>query len=574
MKYNQNEEEIIQFNNDKSNLIKGSKKNIALANKKKLILPWLLSKDKASINHAIKELSILDTEKLTNQYKSLVAFDKPVSLQDDFNKNSISYYSTLEKSLNIKLDFKNTYLPDDLIAKIESKKLNTDELNVSPRGYQYFGAQYIISQEKTLIGDEMGLGKTIEALIAMNHLYQENGAKHFVVIAPLSVITNWKRETERWTVLKPYIFHGNNRMQIFSLWLEFGGVLITTYGHASFLNLNQEVKIDMLVVDEAHYVKNPGSQRSQAVYAIGEKADYITYMSGTPLENKIEEMVQLISKLQKPIADILNSNLTQLAIRPKTFRENIAPVYLRRNRQDVLSELPELEEVNYWVPFGTTELNYYKGGIQEGNFMKMRRAAWTGGSVRESPKLNALVDICNQAKEEGHRIIIFSFFRDVISLINETLKDRSFGPISGDVNSTKRQEMIDNFDKSPPGSVLISQIVAGGVGLNIQSANIIIICEPQYKPSTEEQAIARAYRMGQTKDVIVYRLLTEESVDERILTILHNKKQIFANFAKNSAVAEQSSSAVDMSDKNIIDTIVRLEAERYGLADKKNSWRN
>lgn len=111
--------------------------------------------------------------------------------------------------------------------------------------------------------------------------------------------------------------------------------------------------------------------------------------------------------------------------------------------------------------------------------------------------------------------------------------------------------------------------MAGGVGLNIQSANIIIICEPQYKPSTEEQAISRSYRMGQTKDVIVYRLLTEDSVDERILTLLHGKKEIFSNFAKDSTVAEQSSMAVDASDKVTTRQIIELEAERYGLKLKK-----
>lgn len=565
MKYNENEEEIIEFNKNKNDLIEEFKRNISLANKKKFILPWLFNNDKESIDNAIKELSQLDISDLTNKYEYLTKIDKNISFYDDFNKNSAAYYAALEKALNLKLDFKNIYLSDDLIKKVESTKLNTDELIVSPRAYQYFGAQYIISQEKTLIGDEMGLGKTIEALIAMNHLSQEDGAKYFVVIAPLSVITNWKRETEKWTVFTPYVFHGNKRMEIFTLWLESGGVLITTYGHANFFDLNKQSKIDMLVVDEAHYVKNPKTQRSKAVYAIGEKAEYITYMSGTPLENKIEEMIQLISILQKPIADNLNRNLTKFNLRPKAFRKKIAPVYLRRNREDVLSELPDLEEVEYWLPFGEIELIHYKEGIKEGNFMKMRRSAWTGGSINKSPKLNALVDICEQAKNEGHKVLVFSFFRDVISVVDSILKDRSYGPISGDVNNIKRQEMIDNFDKAEPGSVLISQIMAGGVGLNIQSANIIILCEPQYKPSTEEQAISRSYRMGQNKDVIVYRLLTEKSVDERILSIIHGKKQVFNNFAKDSEVADQSSSAVDSSDKNIIDKIVQLEAERYGL---------
>lgn len=297
----------------------------------------------------------------------------------------------------------------------------------------------MISQERTLIGDEMGLGKTIEALVAINHLYQEKDGKYFIVIAPLSVMTNWKRETEKWTKLKTYVFHGNNRRDTFSLWLEFGGVLITTYGHAGHIKLNKIKKIDMLVVDEAHYIKNPKAIRSKVVYALGENSSYLTYMSGTPLENNVGEMIQLISKLQYPIASQLKNNLTNYSIRPKTFRKKVAPVYLRRNRKDVLSELPDLEEVEYWLPFGKREINHYKAAIEEGNFMKMRRSGWSGGTTADSPKLNALLDICEQAKAEGHKILIFSFFRKVLDLIDNELSDRSVGQITGDINSIKRK---------------------------------------------------------------------------------------------------------------------------------------
>ena len=563
--YQDREKEMKEFNILKNKFTFETQVKMTLANKKKKIFPYLFSKNKEQIDKAIIELENLDINPLTKEFNQLSKYEKPKSMYQDFLDNSVQYYSSLEKTLNVKLDFKNTYLSEELIKKIEETKINTTDLVVSPRAYQYFGAQYIIAQKKTLIGDEMGLGKTIEALIAMNHLYQEDKQKHFIVIAPLSVLTNWKRETEKWTTLKPYVFHGNSRVSNMSLWKEFGGVLITTYGHASMINTNDNIKVSMLVVDEAHYVKNPKAQRSKAIYKLGEEAEYITYMTGTPIENRIGEMVQLISKLHQPIANKLKSNISDFSIRPKTFRKEVAPVYLRRNRHDVLQELPELEEIEHWVPFGEKELIHYKQGIEEGNFMKMRRSAWTGGDIKNSPKLDALVEICHQAKEEGHKVLIFSFFRDVISIIDETLKDRSYGPISGDVSSTRRQEIIDEFTKAEPGSVLVSQIMAGGVGLNIQSANIIIICEPQYKPSTETQAISRSYRMGQNKDVIVYRLLTEESVDERILTMLHGKVDIFNNYAKESDIAKLIKKKENGSEENTIEKIVHLEAERYGL---------
>lgn len=130
------------------------------------------------------------------------------------------------------------------------------------------------------------------------------------------------------------------------------------------------------------------------------------------------------------------------------------------------------------------------------------------------------MNICEEANDNGHKVLIFSFFREVISTVYNHLTDRAFEPITGDVRNDKRQEIIDEFTDAKPGSVLISQIKAGGIGLNIQAANIIILWEPQWKPSTEEQAINRSYRMGQSRNVVVYRLLTEDSIDASMLKLL------------------------------------------------------
>lgn len=143
--------------------------------------------------------------------------------------------------------------------------------------------------------------------------------------------------------------------------------------------------------------------------------------------------------------------------------------------------------------------------------------------------------------------------------IESHLDDRTFEPISGDVPNVRRQEIIDEFTKSEPGSVLISQIQAGGVGLNIQTANIIVLCEPQWKPSTEEQAISRAYRMGQSRNVVVYRLLTEDSIDVSMLEILGEKSNLFDEYARESQVA---SIAMDDTDATIKQKVMEMEQQR------------
>ncbi|NRG98429.1 SWF/SNF helicase family protein [Streptococcus suis] len=135
--------------------------------------------------------------------------------------------------------------------------------------------------------------------------------------------------------------------------------------------------------------------------------------------------------------------------------------------------------------------------------------------------------------------MIFSFFKEgVLYRLQNELINQASSIISGDISPAQRQKTIDEFGKDPNQTVLLSQIDAGGVGLNIQSANIVIICEPQWKPSTEQQAIGRVYRMGQLKNVIVYRLLTEESIDESMEQLLNQKSDVFNQYANDSSIAE------------------------------------
>ena len=146
----------------------------------------------------------------------------------------------------------------------------------------------------------------------------------------------------------------------------------------------------------------------------------------------------------------------------------------------------------------------------------------------------------------------------------QTLLGKScIGLITGAVSPDKRQEIVDKFTKSPDGSVLVAQIQAGGTGLNIQTASMVVLCEPQLKPSIENQAISRTYRMGQVRNVLVYRLLCDESVDERIMEILENKQNIFDNFADKSVMGKHSIEITENATKKII------EKEKERLAKSK-----
>ncbi len=516
-----------------------------------------------------------------NQFEKLNHIKVLESHYAHFEKYSSMYYAILESILGFDVRDERVMSPviKELTEKVEGVQLNLEDLYVTPRMYQYFGAQFIIEQVRTLIGDEMGLGKTIEGLIAMNHLHKAHNMTQFIVVAPLSILMNWSREIEEWSDLDVVTYHGDERDESFTQWLNHGGVLLTNYGQTEHLvrdvNRQQSKRlIDMLIVDEAHYVKNPDAKRSQNVYTLGDQSRFITYMTGTPLENRVDEMVNLIGQLQPQIAKRLGTTGFDPVLNPDVFRDAVAPVYLRRNRDDVLDELPDLNESRIWTSLGEAQQKVYEDGILDSDIMLMRRAAWYTVEGDVSNKLLRLLEICNQAELNGNKVIVFSYFRSVLKIVDRVLGDKSVGIISGSVAPDERQRMVDRLDEAEPGSVLVSQIEAGGVGLNIQSANIVILCEPQYKPSIENQAISRAYRMGQTKDVMVFRLLTQNSIDERMMELLYTKSQIFDNYARDSETANDVKNTFVKSGLSMTEYILQEEAKRHKVQRKKQKKRN
>lgn len=479
----------------------------------------------------------------------------------DFVNNSAPYFAFLEKIIDKPVVDNSivTGLPDRLAREIDAFPLNTSLMKATLRSYQEFGAKYALHQKRALLGDEMGLGKTMQAIATMAHLATE-GKTHFMVVCPVSVMVNWSREIQKHSELKAIMVHGSDRGDEFDEWQENGGVAVTTYETISRLELPDTLRYDSLVVDEAHYVKNPQAIRTKALAKFAEKSEYVLFMTGTPIENKVEEMIFIISMLNTEISNSLKA-LNTIAMAPK-FRETIAPVYLRRVREDVLTELPEMEEKEEWCQMTAADMSTYKNALVEGNFMKVRQVSWNTPDIAQSSKANRLKEICDQAADEGRKVIVFSFFLDTIKRVQELMGDRCFGPIDGSIAAGKRQEIVDQFSEGPAGSVLVSQIIAGGVGLNIQSASVVIICEPQWKPSTENQAISRAYRMGQARNVLVRRLLADETVDEEILNILKGKTDIFNNFADESAIDEANKA---INENKAMATIVQSQMEKYGL---------
>lgn len=454
-----------------------------------------------------------------------------------FNKDPISFNKIIEDINGEKNPSSEFYgLTDNIAQNVNKTPINLNGMKLSLRKYQEWGTKYMICQKRTILGDEMGLGKTVQAIAAMMSL-KNDGDNHFIVICPLSVLTNWCREIAKFSSLRSYRLYGKGLKQLYKTWSNNGGVAVTTYETVKNLEIGDDLKLDFLVVDEAHFIKNKGAQRTQNVLRLVRKAKRVSYLTGTALENRVDEMVELISQLQPSVAETAKQYAQTVS--SNIFREKICGVYFRRRRADVLSELPEKTEVDDWCDLNAIEKAKYKQDVLKREFNQARRVSWNV-DPSSSTKLARLKEIADLAKEDGRKVLVFSFFLDNISLIKNEFDNRAYGPIYGGVSTQERQTIIDKFSNSPAGSVLVCQINSGGVGLNIQSASVVVICEPQFKPSTENQAISRAYRMGQSRNVLVYHLLAANTVDEHLNELLSSKQAEFNHFADTSLVAEDS----------------------------------
>ena len=477
--------------------------------------------------------------------------------REDFARNASAYYAQLE-NLGLhweKQDAAPGGLPAQLAAEIAAQELDLRHLKATLRSYQTFGAKYIVHQKRVLLGDEMGLGKTVQAIASMAALHAQE-KHHFMVVCPASVLVNWCREIQKFSTLEVTKVHGNDEDALLH-WRENGGVAVTTYESISRFRLPEKFRLSMVVTDEAHYVKNPETQRTKALLGLLEKTEYTLFMSGTPLENRVDEMCFLEGCLQPEIAKALET--VKFISTAEQFRQQLAPVYLRRTREDVLQELPELVEKEQWCDLGEQEKRAYRDAVLSENFMAIRQVSWQVDDLKASSKAARLLELCDQAREQKRKVIVFSFFRTTLEKVTALLGSRCMEPITGSIPPQRRQEIVDEFTKAEDGAVLVSQVQAGGTGLNIQSASVIIFCEPQITPSIENQAISRAYRMGQVQDVLVYRLLADDTIDEQIMEILKTKQNLFDNFADESVVGTES---LKPSEQAWISKMVEEEKQR------------
>ena len=526
----------------------------ALSGEKRKTIGAELTQAEAALEIAHRLIGSRLSPEVLNSVRSRIP--DTAEVMERFRQNNASFYATYEQlseerpTADSRSSNKGRYgdIPFDIANRVELSPLDQGPLRATLRRYQDFGARYLIVQKRTLLGDDMGLGKTVQVLAAMCHLHA-NGGRHFFVVAPNSVLVNWQREAAKHTELPAYLAHGADREDAIDEWNHKGGIAVTSYSTLPKI-AHLLKRVDFLAVDEAHYAKNPEAKRTVAVEMLAKRSSYVSLMTGTALENSVEELQNLLEIAHPGAVRTIRPLLrADRSFDKAGIARQLAHVYLRRTQADVLTELPERIEVEEWVTL--TEDDRAEYNAQPVNIMLKRRAA-----TATEAKYERLEDLIAEHRQADRKVVVFSFFRQVLDDVSDM-----FGgcpQITGDISSAERQRIIDGFTAAPGFAVLASQIDAGGVGINLQAASVVILMEAQFKPSTEWQAIARVHRMGQSRTVNVHRILASNTIEEHLVQLIEKKANLFMAYAQESAVKDSSDMASDPDTGSIERELLRL----------------
>lgn len=414
------------------------------------------------------------------------------------------------------------------------------------RPYQLEGYRWLLERTKLGIGaclaDDMGLGKTIQTLALLLKRADDGPA---LIIAPLSLLDNWEAEAARFTP-------GLRTLNLRDIGTERAPqdlrrtLVLASYGQVSARPESAaEQHWHTLVLDEAQSIRNPGTKRARRLFTL--KADARLCLSGTPVENRLLDLWSLMHFLNPELLGsekdfkLRYGNGEQL----DELHRITAPLILRRTRRQVLPQLPPLTNITLPVTLGQEERALYEScrrralershqqrGTLFAELTRLRRLCCHGSLVAPdykgpSAKTDALIELVKSLRDAGHQALIFSQFTDVLDIVAQHLDPLgiSYLRLDGRTATAQRSELVERFQAGEAQLFLIS-LGVGGTGLNLTAAGDVILLDPWWNPTTEQQAASRAHRLGQRRPVTLYRLYVKDSVEERILALQEQKQQL------------------------------------------------
>ena len=435
---------------------------------------------------------------------------------------------------------------NDLLNMKEMPKYEIpDQFKDVVRDYQSVGYQWLrfLYQNRfgACLADDMGLGKTLQTIMFLESIIEN--VEKVLIVCPVSILLNWKNEIEKFSTLDVDIYYGEGRKLDHSK-----KIVLTSYGvmkKESYTTFSNFV-FDILIMDEVQHLKNIRSQGATA--ARNMNAKFRICLTGTPVENDLSEFYNIMDLSIPGIWGDLSLFKSSSSKKSRLLaRQTVRPFILRRTKEQVLTELPEKVENHVYLNFKDDEKEHYLStlaqirknitNIQQGrkyseilkSLLKLRQLClWQNENFLSSTKIDFLMENLEQLIDEGHKVLVFSQFTTYLDHIQNKIRERSWkiARIDGSQTMKKRQSEVEQFQDGDAQIFLIS-LKAGGVGLNLTAASYIFLMDPWWNPAVENQAIDRAYRIGQENKLTVYRPIIKDSVEEKVLVLQNAKRELF-----------------------------------------------
>ena len=508
--------------------------------------------------------------------------------EEDGNKVKVSFFDMpIVQDMIDEKSFENDFMGSkdffEGINKLAEENIDYPKLNATLRDYQKYGYKWLKYLTDNNLGaclaDDMGLGKTLQAIALLTNLHEEKKKKSMVIM-PKSLIYNWENEIKRFSPkLKVGVYYGINRD--FSL-LKKVDIILTTYGtiRNDIENLLEQ-KFDLLVLDESQNIKNINSQTTKAVLLLNAKKRVA--LSGTPIENNLLELYSLFRFLNPEmfgsVQEFTNDYIVPIQKYSDTstieeLRKKIYPFLLRRVKKEVLADLPDKIEKLVYVDMNDEHRRFYeerrkyyyslleKNTLSQGNFDKffVLQAINELRHIVSSPELESkkiisskkevLIENVVEAIENNHKVLVFVNYLSSIESICDSLKENKIKYLKMTGQTKDRQTLVDKFQNDSRYKVFVMTLKTGGVGLNLVSADTIFIYDPWWNTTVENQAIDRAYRLGQDKTVFAYKMIMRNTIEEKILKLQEIKNKLL-----DDLISEDNLSTKNLS-KNDIEFIL------------------
>ncbi len=501
--------------------------------------------------------------------------DDSVILDRNRSKFKLFKLSTIDKVDILEENFNISNIIND-IKNIKEKLKNFKKLNyyrLPPvienklRDYQKEGVKWLLFLKdfhlNGILADEMGLGKTLQALTL---LYLERKSKPNLVIVPASLLFNWENEIKKfYNDINFTMLYGKNREELYRNIDQFN-IIITTYNIVRIdIEKLKKINFNYIILDESQNIKNPSSVISNYVKKLS--SNHRLSLTGTPFQNNLTDVWSQFDFLHPGLLGTLKDFKKKYENRVELLRKKLSPLILRRKKEDVLKELPPKTEINRFYKMNDKQREFYDSvkayyidrietSIAQNGFFKSKMIIIEGllrlrqvcchpklikfEHVKykniKSEKFENLKKIIKTLNNKGSKTVIYSQFVQMLKLISNYLKKESMEFEYLDGATINRERVINNFQQSKDIKFFLISTKAGGLGINLTAAENVIIYDPWWNPSVENQAIDRIHRIGQDKKIFAYRLIMKDSVEEKILKLQEKKQSMINQLLDSEAV--------------------------------------